>query len=757
MKKSLFLTLLLCYCYWPTYGQDARGRSVQLSAETISSPPSIQLNWVEDPAANQYLVYRKGLEEIGWGDPIAVLPGAATTFTDTNVEKGIGYEYGLFKKGFDVSRDTFCLEEGTSYKFTINSIFGYGLCCSFQPGWYEVNGCGQTYASGADFGFSESTDFTTCTGTGGCVEVELAIRPDMFPHETTWALTSNATGAIIADSGPFGSLIEERPTYGYIYTGIELPALEDRGTILLLTDDVLGPDLLPEIHRTEMDMVRDGWHVIRRSISREEPVTAVKALIQSINNDFPNLKGLFLIGHIPVPYSGDIYPDTHSEHRGAWAADVYYADLDGIWTDETVNRATAFFAYNHNVPGDGKFDQGFIPSEVELQAGRVDFYDMPTFPQSELELMRKYLDKNHAFRNNQIPVQFRGLVDDNFMASFAAPAATAYRNFSTMFGPENVDELDYFTTLRENSYMWSYGCGSGTHISSAGIGSTWDFAFDSLQTVFTILFGSQFGDWDNVNNFLRAPLASGQTLTNCWAGNPPWTLHHMSMGYHIGYSTVKTQNSTLEDYLPGPQLTHVALLGDPTLRMHYVEPPQALELINRTNGIEINWTGSVDPEVDGYYLYRAGRLKGPYEKLSDNLLTDGTFFDDQPLNEKNYYLLRARKLETTPSGSFYNLSPGTIDSTKYIYVNDIFDVYNAYYNFGPNPTGGMLVLNLAGLPDPDYQLQIINVSGAIVLERTIPSNQETQLDLGELPNGVYVVAIKGEQFAESRKLILQKE
>ena len=753
------MLLLLCILtIGRNFAQDARGRSVELTANVNNSPPTIQLNWVADPAANQYLIYRKGLEEVGWGSPIATLPGNAVSYTDNNVSVGIGYEYGLFKKGFDVSRDTFCLDPNTEYSITVNQLFGYGLCCSFMPGWYEVNGCEQTFASGADFGFSETTNFTTCSSGGECVEVELAIRPDMFPHETTWVLTNNWTGQIVADSGPLGSLIEERPTYGYIYTGIELPIIEDKGSILILVDEELVNGLTEELHQLEIDMVRDGWHAVRRTVSRTTPVTEVKALVQQVYQEIPSLKSLFVVGHVPVPYSGDIYPDTHSEHRGAWAADVYYADLDGEWTDFSVNRATAFFEYNHNVPGDGKFDQGFIPSEVELQMGRVDFFDMPTFPEPELELMKRYFNKNHAFRNNQIPVQFRALIDDNFLASFAAPAASGWRNFAPMFGPDNVVELDYFSTLSQESYMWSYGCGSGTHVSSAGIGSTWDFAFDSLQTVFTMLFGSQFGDWDNVNNFLRAPLASGQTLTNCWAGNPPWTLHHMAMGYHIGYSTIRTQNSTLDDYLPGPQLTHVALLGDPTLRMHYVEPPAAVELISRTEGIEINWTASPDPTVDGYYLYRAKDLKGPYERIHEELLTEGTFFDPEPFNLKNYYLLRARKLETTPSGSFYNLSPGLIDSMKFIYVNDIFSVFEAYnFNFSPNPTSGLLQMELGDLPGRQFLIEIMNPAGLIVYQGEIEKNQSYSLDLRDVPDGIYILTIRGEEFTQSNKLIIQKE
>ena len=54
-----------------------------------------------------------------------------------------------------------------------------------------------------------------------------------------------------------------------------------------------------------------------------------------------DLESVFLLGHVPVPYSGQINPDGHSNHVGAWAADVYYGELDGNWTDVTVNNTSA--------------------------------------------------------------------------------------------------------------------------------------------------------------------------------------------------------------------------------------------------------------------------------------------------------------------------------------------------------------------------------------------------------------------------------
>ena len=92
-----------------------------------------------------------------------------------------------------------------------------------------------------------------------------------------------------------------------------------------------------------------------------------------------------------------------------------------------------FFDRNKNVPGDGKFDQSAIPSAMELQVGRVDFFNMLAFAKNEIELTRQYLQKAHRFKMGEIEVRRRALIDDNFNQQFAAPAASGWRNFSPMF------------------------------------------------------------------------------------------------------------------------------------------------------------------------------------------------------------------------------------------------------------------------------------------------------------------------------------
>src|SRR6185295_10099117 len=152
--------------------------------------------------------------------------------------------------------------------------------------------------------------------------------------------------------------------YGYIQAGINVPLVESRGKVVLIVDNTYASGLAAELTRLQQDLAGDGWTVLRHDVARNDAVVNVKNLIKAdYDADPANVKAVFLFGHVPVPYSGLLNPDGHPDHYGAWPADVYYGDMDGNWTDnsvnytQTVNTDPADAARLTNVPGDGKFDQ----------------------------------------------------------------------------------------------------------------------------------------------------------------------------------------------------------------------------------------------------------------------------------------------------------------------------------------------------------------------------------------------------------------
>jgi hypothetical protein len=447
--------------------------------------------------------------------------------------------------------------------------------------------------------------------------------------------------------------------YTYIYGGVEVAQVDYRGKVILLVDDSFSTPLSTELTRLESDLTGDGWQVIRHDVSRSASVTSVKAIIKSdYDADSVNVKSVYLFGHIPVPYSGRIAWDSHPEHAGAWPCDGYYADMKGIWTDNTVNTTQSSYPANYNTIGDGKFDQDYFPALMTLQIGRVDLANMPEFSLSEKELLRQYLNKDHDFRQKAFTALPRAVIDNNFgLNGYDAEyfASCGWRSFVAMFPPSNVANGDYFTSTTTGSYLWAYGAGAGVPFAADGVGSTHAFATSAPKAVFNMLFGSYFGDWEFDNSFLKAPLASsGYGLSSCWAGRPYWLNHHMALGETLGYSTWITMRNTCYQS-DGSNFNRISinLMGDPTLRMHPVAPPKNLLVSNGA----LSWTASAEPVI-GYCIYRKNLSTGNFTKIATTSNTETTYIDLNAVVGEDNYMVRALKLEVSNSGSYLNLSQG---------------------------------------------------------------------------------------------------
>lgn len=448
--------------------------------------------------------------------------------------------------------------------------------------------------------------------------------------------------------------------YGYLEVGREIPLLDKRGDCLLVIDSSLIPQLINEVDTWIEDVEGDGWKVTVLRVGMDQSPVDIKI---RINQWYGRSNGpqhsVFLLGHVPVPYSGLIFPDGHTDHNGAWPCDAYYGDMDGNWTDNVINNTSARDPRNRNIPGDGKFDQSTIASDVELQVGRADFYDLPAFSDDYIELTRQYLNKNHAFRTASFEVKRRGLIENNFANFDEGFGQNGWKNFSAMVGPDSIFKKDYETTLESEDYLWAYACGAGSYTSIGGIGNTTSLYVDrEIKAVFVMNFGSYFGDWDKTNNILRAALASGTVLTNAWAARPNWQFHHMALGQPIGFSARVSQNNSFR-YTPGfgARSVHVALLGDPTLRLHPVEQPVFTRSEQVGEIVHLEWNVS-DSAIEDFAVYRKETSEEDFVLLGH---TNGaSLFSDSIVKPQTSYVyqIRSIKLERSPSGTYYNSSVG---------------------------------------------------------------------------------------------------
>ncbi|HUS37470.1 MAG TPA: hypothetical protein VM680_19135 [Verrucomicrobiae bacterium] len=462
--------------------------------------------------------------------------------------------------------------------------------------------------------------------------------------------------------------------HAYLAAGIRASMLEDTGKVLLLVRDNIAGAIGGELEQFRKDLIAEGWEVLRQDISGGATPPQVRAAIQAVyNNTGGSLRQVILVGHIAVAYSGNIMPDGHANHKGAWPADGYYADVNGTWTDSSVNTKTAERESNWNVPGDGKFDQGEYPAELKLAVGRIDFSDMTCYAnkanaRSEVDLTRQYFNKNHAYRMGQWQIARRGLVLDNFgLRDTNGVSASAWANFAAYFGASANSRMDlntYFSRLTSETALWTWSAGGGSYYYSSGVGTSDDFALKDVNVVFFLSLGSYFGDWNNESNWLRAALGSGKILASVYSGIPRGNFHKMALGGTIGESFLITQNNNFSDgYLPDTQGTHEvhqALLGDPTLRMSQYRGAMWFSGHADPGVAVLNWTRTYeDPSYVGAHVYRATSADGPFVRITANPLAGDSYTDRSAPLGAYWYMLRGVYNEQSGSGTFQNLGRGS--------------------------------------------------------------------------------------------------
>ncbi|MBP6811159.1 MAG: T9SS type A sorting domain-containing protein, partial [Saprospiraceae bacterium] len=502
----------------------------------------------------------------------------------------------------------------------------------------------------------------------------------------TWVELVNITNTSL--NGHFDNGLDQNETYeyaverktgnvtanGYAFASFFKPVVDNRGKILVFIDSTTADELGADLIFFKNDLRGEGWQPIPFKTGPFTTVQWVKNQIMSAYNADPtNVKAVLLMGNVPIPYSGSMAWDTKSDHVGAWPSDAFYGDVNGTWTDNSVNIPNTARLANRNVPGDGKFDQNTLPSAVELPVGRLDFRRLSaaTFGANPVELLRKYLWKNHLWRTGQYKVPNQALVDDHLgWSGGEAFAADGYRNAIPLVGEWNVTPGEFRNPQR---HLLGYGAGAnGSYSSADGIGTSANFATDSIRTVFANLYGDYFGDWDfETNPLLPALLASkGSVLTVSWAGRPHWMQHGLASGETIGYCLKETQNAqynTAYGDSNGESGTHIALLGDPTLRAKVVPPAGNVTLTSNCNRVNLHWTASPDSEVNAYLVYRSFSLDGPYLRVTPDLIFQTSWEDLSPVADTLYYSVRAVKLEVTPGGgAFYNSSTGAPKSVIFV-------------------------------------------------------------------------------------------
>jgi hypothetical protein len=186
----------------------------------------------------------------------------------------------------------------------------------------------------------------------------------------------------------------------------------------------------------------------------------------------------------------------------------------------------------------------------------------------------------------------------------------------------------------------------------------------------------------------------------------------MALGETVGYGAQLAQNNQVTyQYNYGRRFVHIALMGDPTLRMHIIAPVTDVSATSFGSGVNVIWQPSSDTVI-GYHVYRSDELFGRYDRLTLQPVATLTYADHQPAEGMNYYMVRAVKLENTPSGSYFNQSTGITDSVNFIVgMSSPAPVSGFDFRISPNPTATLFRVTFISELPQTFSLTVLDLMG----------------------------------------------
>ena len=130
------------------------------------------------------------------------------------------------------------------------------------------------------------------------------------------------------------------------------------------------------------------------------------------------------------------------------------------------------------------------------------------------------------------------------------------------------------------------------------------------------------------------------------------------------------------------------------------------------------------------------------------------FIDSDPLNGSNYYQVKAVKLETSGSGTYYNLSLGLMGNIDFTVGLNEQQAIN--FNIFPNPTNDYLNFKIHPIETQQIVVKLYNRLGQLVLVKDLATSKlqvSGSIALKQLPSGLYILKLEGDGIKHLTKVI----
>ncbi|MDX2081897.1 MAG: LamG-like jellyroll fold domain-containing protein [Terrimicrobiaceae bacterium] len=653
-----------------------------MEAKALEQPARIELRIFR---TGTFTIFRKAPDATSWGSPVTTVTAstAPTTWTDSDVETGVMYEYGVG------------LETSTFPELHGNVLAGIKVDRTLPRGRFAVVVTEDVIARLPE----EYARYKEGLTADGWMVHEIVVprAPDLVNQSSG----TNALAGVTVVSGGTGYTSGQQVILSDGSAQAACTITASSGVITSVAVNygnagfTVGQPLAMSGHTTG-----SGAALSVASVRSGTPEHIhIRNQIISLYNQFPGeLKNVVLIGRVPVARSGASHlgPDGHG-NQAAIGADAYYADMDGVWTDTGSNlgsypagagRTQAIDDGRLNLPGDNKFDASYLwqistpNARVEIGFGRIDFSN--SIP-AEYEALRTYFDKLHRYRT--AAPDFRpGRKVCNRTAAYPTGdfvEIALLRNMAGVVGMENLvlirdAELNAVPrdseALSEEDRDAAYTRANGPFLFYFR-GSSPPRRSTNSRAVFWTGLQSYWGYWfypngTNLQNAMAARLGEeNMSLSYTWSiWGTDYLYHRLGMGSDMGEMMRTTMNDRYglqplySSTLTTPSGLFMNHMGCPSLRVFLFEPPSALSVVPLGGKPRLSWSSSPAEGVIGYHVYRSSSSEGPFVRMTSEPIASTTFTDHGATSGSWHYQVKAVRLETSGGGTFYNPSLAVLGS-----------------------------------------------------------------------------------------------
>jgi len=691
--------------------------TVPVSATVTASPPSITLHFI---VAGKYQIFRKDPAATTWGTAITTLASDLNSWTDTNVNVGQLYEYKLIYTNGPTEAQVRAPKTGTDGRSPPIGYIMTGINVD------ETQPRGRVIVVVAtDVPTNLPTEYnqyiSDLQADGWFVHIvpvtPVPISPAGYDVGGTNAcatitVTSGGTGYVAGAAGTTDATgnfrFTDTTTNSVAFGTLSITS----GVITAVTVATggggggfnVGDTLTISNVKTATG---SGATFKVGSLTSAGPKPApIRASIQSIYNQYPGeVKNLVLLGRVPACRTGSKYigdPDGHQVNNGATGADGYYANMTGTWTDTGSNvtyipsGGITLGTGEVNSPNDGKFDQYYMSESggrADMGFGRIDLSNAIN---GQYEALKFYLNKLHRFKTaspdfqpgRRICYRKGGFPNIDETCWTMAYGVTGDLNQIDCIGSAELPtdlvlDNDAVYSAQHGPYLFYFKGDGGPGIGVGGKAVFWT----GMQSHWGWWYSSTVSSNENAESLRLAEDSFGLSWTWDIFGTR-YFYHRMAMGFDAGdmmqvsINNVDAINGTYANTTDingwngatciapcagGLFMNHI---GDPTLRFFMVAPPSNLSVIPSGGQPSLSWTASSDVAVIGYHVYRAplsaGTIAAPYVRVTNSPVSGTSYMDMDAAAGSGTgqwsYMVRAVKLETTGSGTYYNASLGSVQS-----------------------------------------------------------------------------------------------